>query len=61
MERTGALGHMTFGGRLSPYATGFPASSMAKTRAGDWCDSTRVRQWARAIAAQLRSDARQSV
>jgi menaquinone-dependent protoporphyrinogen oxidase len=31
MERTGARGHVTFGGRLSPDATGFPASAMAKT------------------------------
>jgi len=30
MDRTGARGHVTFGGRLSPYARGFPASAMAK-------------------------------
>jgi menaquinone-dependent protoporphyrinogen oxidase len=61
MERTGARGHITFGGRLSPDAAGLPASVMAKTNAGDWRDATRVRHWARTIAAQLRSDARQSV
>jgi menaquinone-dependent protoporphyrinogen oxidase len=61
MERTGARGHITFGGRLSADAAGFPASAMAKTNAGDWRDATRVRRWARTIAAQLRSDVRQSV
>ena len=30
MERVGARGHVTFGGRLSPDAKGFPASAMAK-------------------------------
>ncbi|MGZ4459363.1 MAG: flavodoxin domain-containing protein, partial [Nocardioidaceae bacterium] len=29
MERVGARGHITFGGRLSPDAKGFPASAMA--------------------------------
>jgi menaquinone-dependent protoporphyrinogen oxidase len=34
MERVGAQGHVTFGGRLTPDAHGFPASAMAKyTRA----------------------------
>lgn len=32
IERVGARGHATFGGRLSPDATGFPARAMAKTR-----------------------------
>ena len=47
MQRIGARGHVTFGGRLSPYARGFPASAMAKTHAGDWRDPARVRDWAR--------------
>jgi len=36
MERVGALGHATFGGRLSADAKGFPASAMARKRSGDW-------------------------
>jgi len=36
MERVGAKGHATFGGRLTPDARGFPASAMAKKRSGDW-------------------------
>jgi len=31
-ERVGAVGHVTFGGRLAPDARGFPASAMAKKR-----------------------------
>ena len=45
MERVGARGHMTFGGRLAPDAHGFPASAMAKTRSGDWRDAEHVRSW----------------
>jgi menaquinone-dependent protoporphyrinogen oxidase len=59
MERAGARGHVTFGGRLTPDAKGFPASAMAKSRAGDWRDPERVRDWTRTVAAQLRSEARQ--
>jgi menaquinone-dependent protoporphyrinogen oxidase len=54
MERIGARGHETFGGRLAPDATGFPASAMAKTRAGDWRDQEHVRRWVSSIAAELR-------
>lgn len=53
MERTGARGHATFGGRLSPITRGFPASAMAKTRAGDWRDPAQARAWALKIAQQL--------
>jgi menaquinone-dependent protoporphyrinogen oxidase len=53
MERTGARGHATFGGRLSPDARGFPASAMAKTQAGDWRDPVQARSWALRIAQQL--------
>jgi menaquinone-dependent protoporphyrinogen oxidase len=53
MERTGARGHVTFGGRLSPYARGMPASAMAKNHAGDWRDPAQVHAWAMQIAQQL--------
>jgi menaquinone-dependent protoporphyrinogen oxidase len=53
MERTGARGHATFGGRLSPDARGFPASAMAKKHSGDWRDSAQVRTWALKVAQQL--------
>ena len=53
MDRVGARDHMTFGGRLTPDATGFPASAMAKKNAGDWRDPAQVQQWAKSIAAQL--------
>jgi menaquinone-dependent protoporphyrinogen oxidase len=59
MERTGARDHATFGGRLSPDATGFPASVMAKKRPGDWRDPAQVRDWTRTVASQLRGDVRQ--
>lgn len=53
IERIAARGHVTFGGRLLPDATGFPASAMAKKKAGDWRDPARVRSWATAVAADL--------
>jgi menaquinone-dependent protoporphyrinogen oxidase len=53
MERVGALGHVTFGGRLAPDARGFPASAMAKKHAGDWRNETRIREWATDIARAL--------
>jgi menaquinone-dependent protoporphyrinogen oxidase len=52
-ERVGALGHVTFGGRLEPTARGFPASAMAKTHSGDWRNTDRIRAWATGIAASL--------
>lgn len=57
MDKIGARGHATFGGRLAPYARGFPASAMAKKQAGDWRDPRRVREWTATIAAQLHDDA----
>ena len=42
----GARGETTFGGFLSPDAAGFPASSMAKTKSGDWRNEDRIRAWA---------------
>ena|SRR5271165_3491107 len=53
MRRVGARDHVTFGGRLSPYARGFMASAMAEKHAGDWRDPGQVRDWARQVAAQL--------
>ena len=53
MERVGAQGHVTFGGRLSPDARGFPASAMAKTHAGDWRDPVHVRAWTGTVAEAL--------
>lgn len=53
MEAVDAEGHMTFGGHLSEEATGFPASSMAKTNAGDWRDQDQVRGWAKRIRDDL--------
>lgn len=53
MQRVGAQGHATFGGRLAPDAHGFPASAMAKKHAGDWRQPERVRAWASEIARAL--------
>ena len=52
-RRIGARGHATFGGRLPADAKGFPASAMAKTHAGDWRDSERIRGWAADVAMEL--------
>jgi menaquinone-dependent protoporphyrinogen oxidase len=54
LDRIGGRGHVTFGGRLLPEARGFPASAMAKKKAGDWRDPDRVRTWAAAVAADVR-------
>lgn len=53
MERVGALGHITFGGRLPPDARGFPARAMAKEHAGDWRKPEQIRAWATKIAEAL--------
>jgi len=52
-ERVGAVGHVTFGGRLAPDAKGFPASAMAKKRSGDWRNPEQIRAWAAELAAAL--------
>lgn len=54
MDAISARGHMTFGGRLQEDVQGFPASSMAKTMAGDWRDEAHVRDWAKRISEELR-------
>lgn len=54
MDKIGARGHVTFGGRLTPDAKGFPASFMAKKVSGDWRDPEHVRAWVAGIAPELR-------
>ena len=49
----GARGHVTFGGRLAPDAKGFPASAMAKTKAGDWRNAAHVRRSAETVTHEL--------
>ena len=51
--RIGARGVQTFGGRLEPDATGFPASAMAKTQAGDWRDAAHVARWVDEVVVEL--------
>jgi len=53
MKRVNARGHVTFGGRLSPDATGFSARSMAKEHSVDWRDPAQVEAWAKTVASQL--------
>lgn len=55
MERVGALGHVTFGGRLAPDVTGWIAHAMARDHSGDWRDPAGIRAWAIDIAARLSS------
>jgi menaquinone-dependent protoporphyrinogen oxidase len=45
MDRVGALGHVTFGGRLETTAHGFAAHAMAREHAGDWRNPARIRAW----------------
>jgi len=52
-ERIGAVGHVTFGGRLPANARGFPAHAMAKKLSGDWRNPERITAWADDIARQL--------
>jgi menaquinone-dependent protoporphyrinogen oxidase len=52
-RRVGARGHATFGGRLEAGAKGFPASAMAKKRAGDWRSSAHVRRWVATAVEEL--------
>jgi len=53
VDRIGAVGHVTFGGRLTPDARGFPASMMARKLSGDWRDPARIRGWAQEVARTL--------
>lgn len=54
-DSIGARGHVTFGGRLTVDAKGFPASAMAKTKAGDYRDPAHVQQWVATVVSQLQS------
>jgi menaquinone-dependent protoporphyrinogen oxidase len=56
MDSVGASGHATFGGRLSPDARGFIASSMAKKVAGDFRDEARIAAWARLVAHRIEAE-----
>jgi menaquinone-dependent protoporphyrinogen oxidase len=49
MERVGAQGHVTFGGRLTLDAN----TVLAKKRAGDWRDPGAIRNWASEVARAL--------
>jgi menaquinone-dependent protoporphyrinogen oxidase len=53
LQRVRARGHVTFGGRLEPDAKGFPASAMAKKKAGDWRSPTHVRRWVTTVVKEL--------
>jgi menaquinone-dependent protoporphyrinogen oxidase len=55
MERAGARGHVTFGGRLSRDPRGFVASKMARKHAGDWRSRDHVWAWATEMSASLRA------
>ncbi|GLX01922.1 flavodoxin domain-containing protein [Microtetraspora sp. NBRC 16547] len=51
--RLEVLGHVTFGGRLASDAKGFPASTMARSMAGDFRNPAHVTAWAKAVAREL--------
>lgn len=53
MDRVGAQGHVTFGGRLTRDARGLPASAMAKKHSGDWRRTDLIVAWASEIARAL--------
>jgi menaquinone-dependent protoporphyrinogen oxidase len=57
MDRVGARGHETFGGRLAPDAPGFFAQAMVKTWAGDWRDPEQVERWVAGIVTELQTTA----
>ncbi|HWO24128.1 MAG TPA: flavodoxin domain-containing protein [Kofleriaceae bacterium] len=53
MDHVGALGHITFGGRLEATARGLAVEAMAKEHAGDWRNPSRIRAWTNEIADAL--------
>jgi menaquinone-dependent protoporphyrinogen oxidase len=61
IDKIGARGHATFGGRLTPDAKGFVASAMAKKSAGDWRDPDQVKSWVQHLATDLRAPAHQTM
>jgi menaquinone-dependent protoporphyrinogen oxidase len=60
MSQLHARGHCTFGGRLEPTATGFPARAMAKNHSGDWRDPQQIHDWAMSFVADLSAGTQQS-
>ena len=54
MAKVGAQVHTTFGGRLTPDATGLMAKAMAKKLAGDWRDEAAVDAWVDRLVATHR-------
>jgi hypothetical protein len=53
MERIGARGRVSLGGRFSVDAKGLPATAMAKRLSGDWRNPDRFRAWTRELARAL--------
>jgi menaquinone-dependent protoporphyrinogen oxidase len=53
IDRIGACGYVTFGGRLAPDARGFVAGMMAKNHSGDWRNPERIAAWANEVADRL--------
>jgi menaquinone-dependent protoporphyrinogen oxidase len=54
MARTGAAGHVTFGGQLTGQARGFVARAMVRGgKGGDFRNRRQIEDWARSVAAQL--------
>jgi menaquinone-dependent protoporphyrinogen oxidase len=58
IRRTGACGHVTFGGRLDESADGFIARSMVRNgRGGDFRNAGRIAAWSRGVAAEIKARA----
>ncbi|PZR53208.1 flavodoxin [Xylanimonas oleitrophica] len=55
-----AVGHRTFGGRLSPNPPGVIAKAVARSHSGDFRNTAQIAAWAREIAAELRGRAEQA-
>ncbi len=56
MARTGATGHVTFGGQLTGQARGFVARAMVRGgKGGDFRNRRQIEDWSRSVAGQLRA------
>lgn len=53
IDMVDARGHMTFGGKLDEDVKGFPASAMAKEKAGDYRSREHIQSWADSVASAL--------